>query len=782
MRFIPGFHFQPVESKLTSEWCSEVIDHYYYNGGLINLLHGKKVDEIDGYATGNYSMEPFRRLFQSERRQSDIANDPNYRKQLDKSSKSAIQWEPVALITSKLNSAISLLQKIPIEVNATCMDALAQKKKKEDLDFLKNKSNMESVLQPLYDTMNLGQVDLGSTQHSSIPFTAMPMDLDVDNEDEFRMFSEMLYNLAPESSFEAVLQMFYEFKKVNQIRLLEIKDQYYYGVSSNRVFGDKNTDLPNVEYVFPGTISTDGSLLPDYSDNLIRVIDMPVTPMELFKYFPDEIRSEEDLDRIVNFKSKKGDSDNGYCACNRISTIIDKNNWATFKMTLKYIEVKSVDKTMVGQRKNSKYKYVTDKAEKKTEEIWGQNTYCFYWLVNTKWFFGIDKLGFAYRSQGCEIFSGFSTNIYKSQDKSAVELCIGENKKAQMADIKLQHAIIMSKPAGSVVDIKYIRNAVDGLKEGLNEYGIKELLEKAVEENIHIIDSTGFENKQNAGNYVPVRDLPGGLKDEIVGYYRVILEADLKINKFLGTNDQLTGQSTNPEGLVGLQKLLINSAINALFYVNAAITDQYQAMFNTVAWYIKDVIERGGAGKKAIINMIGTRKVDIIAGLEDIPLHQIGIKITLGQREEEKARVKMAVQALRDRGVLNAIDEYLILNTANPKDAAWLISVKENKFVKRQEQMQADNRDAQQQAIETQSQAMLQNTQQQQDGKIQQIGAEIQGKERLMQLGAQLNLTKDQVDGLIKRQLQKERLEGQTSKSLKTIAASKGFEAQQPLI
>lgn len=777
--FIPAFNFIPADQKLTPKFCNDVVNYFWFNGRRVNLLEGKDVEEIDGYSDGTYSLREYRRMFKSMREQMRAEQNPNIDQNFIRNmDTTGIQMDRVALIPPKLNSGIATQQKIPIEITATCLDALAQKKKQEDLDFLRNKAKMEEILQPLYDSMNLGKVNLGSTEHSSVAFTAMPLDLDVEDEEEFRLFANLIYNLAPESAIETILQAFAEFKKIVQIRLLETRDQYKFGVSTHRAFSDKNTGLPNIEYLHPGSMYTDYSALPDYSDNMIRIIQHRVTPMELFKYFPNEICDEATLNKIVNFGNTEDGWGAGYCYSNKIGKQ-ERNTWNTFRMNLMEIEVKSVDNVMVAKKPKSNYKYFTNDETKCNNKVWAQNTYTFFWLPNTKWFFGIDRLGFAYRSKGSEVYTSFSTNIYKSQERSAVEHCITENKKAQMADIKLQFEIIMSSPPGKVIDLKYIRNVIDGLADESDKYTMKQLIDKAIESNIHIIDSEGFENKQQGAQYLPVRELPGGLKDTILGYYKVRFEAERNIAAYLSVNDQLTGQSATPEGLVGLQKLLLSASINGLYYITEAIQSQYQSLFTVWAYYIQQAIKKGGAPKKAIENIVGSRKVEILRGLDDVPLHQIGITIKLSQREQERAENEQELQRLRQLGVLNAADIYEIRNTENPKDAAWLIAVKENRFQKRMEKQKREAYAANQKIAETQTQGMLQNTQAQTQGNIEEIGAETKGEAQLMLLADKLQLGQEYTKGLLKRKLQSDRIQGQTEKSLKTIDANKNAKLQE---
>ena len=175
--FIPAFHFDKASTKLTPEWCDKVVQYYIHENHLINLLANKDIDEIEGYANGTYSMKPFKKMFKSLREQmKKQVNYQNFKKdQLDAMDTTGINWDRVALIPPKLNSAIATTQKIPIEAAVKCTDPLAQKKKKEDLEFLKNKASMESELQPLYDSMNLGKAEMGPTKHSSVPYNSLPL-------------------------------------------------------------------------------------------------------------------------------------------------------------------------------------------------------------------------------------------------------------------------------------------------------------------------------------------------------------------------------------------------------------------------------------------------------------------------------------------------------------------------------------------------------------------------------------------------------------------------------
>lgn len=776
--FIPSFHFVNPAKKLTKEWCWDAVTWCWYNTNNHNLLENKDVLEIEQYATGEFDMTPFKRMFKSQAKALDkqTANGNNVRDINGFQVRNEIGYFPLPLIPIKLNSAWATVQKIPIEVNATAQDPLAAKKKNEDLTFLKNKPSIEAQLQPLSDKLGLGQVDLGTTKYSAQPFSDSPYGLDLTEPDELQVFVDLIYNLAVESSFETALQEFWEIKDGKQIKSLEIKDHLYYGVSAHRSFTSSITGLPDFEYIFPGDVSVPFSRLPDYSDNPHRFIHHRATPMELFNYFGNEICNEETLKNIIN------DSKLGYCACNNISTV-PYNNFNSFKVNLIYCEIKSVDSASIAPI-NKKSKYSTLNVDNEdatcTDKIWGQNTYGFWWLQNTKFFFDIHRLDFSYREKGRESYQNFSTNIYRSQKKSAVECSISENKKAQIADIKMQHAIIKSLPPGRYIDLRFMRNALTGLAEGAAKYTQDDLINLAMEQNFFIGDTDGFDGK-NDGQFKPFMDIPGGIKTEVVGYMQVIADASQKIGQFTGINEQMTGQSANPDGLIGLQKLLINQSINALYYINEAIVSQYTKLFSNWASIIQAAVQKGGKTKEAIVNIVGAKKVSLIAALDDLPLHNFGIHFSLTQKEEERQKNNDNIAFLKQQGVLTVVDEYMLSGITDPKDKMGLIAARYKRWEKKQDAIRAEAAQNQQAMIQQQGQNILQATQAKTQGNIQEKYAQGDVNSKILQLASQLGIQSSQMEGMIKKALQQDRGADQIEKSLKTMEAKAELENQKPL-
>jgi len=768
--FIPAFHKVPPAEKMKPKFCLDVVNYYYRNTRNYNLLWNKRVQEIDQYAAGEFDLTPFKRMFKSEQKKMQTlgATNPNM-VNVNDTTAIGFDYTCLSLIPEKINSATAIIQKIPIEIKCNATDPLAIKKKQADINFLKNKAEIEMDLQPIADKLQLGEVDLGSTKNSAVEYSDSPFGLDLNDPDQLDIFVNLIYSLKIESSFETALTAFAELKNINQVKLLEIKDQMKYAISVNSAFENSLTGLPDAKYVYPGDIEVPWSELPDYSDRSHTIENIYCTPAQLWNYFGDEIGHEDNLMEIMT------ENKFGYCACNNQPNI-NRGNLDTFKILLKKIEVISIDWVGIDKKKNS----LTDDETQADEKIWAQNTYSFYWLYNTDKIYGIERLPFSMRTKGKESYQNFSYNIYKSHEKGAVELCIGENKNAQIAYIKMTHALIKSLPPGRYIDMHFLSNAASSLKDEQNEYTTQNLLNLAMEQNVIIGDTAGFEGK-NDGQFKPVIDLAGGLGN-ITGYLNIIASANINISRITGINDQLTGQSPNPDMLVGLQKLLINAGINSLQYGVDAIKQQYQRLYTIWANIIEEAIEHGGKPKEFIVNIIGNKKANIIDGLDDTSLHQIGIFVKVGQREEERARFDERFAMMIASGVISASDQFLIDSIDNIRDKFAVLAVKEERFKKEQAIIREQQFEQNQAIVAQQGQNQAQAQNLKTDGAIKEVYAKGDVQAKITQLANQLGISQAQLQGLIKKDLQTDRNNAQLNKSLETLNKKSELTQQESLI
>jgi hypothetical protein len=261
----------------------------------------------------------------------------------------------------------------------------------------------------------------------------------------------------------------------------------------------------------------------------------------------------------------------------------------------------------------------------------------------------------------------------------------------------------------------------------------------------------------------------------------VIAAASQNISSYTGINEQLTGQGVNPEGLVGLQKLLINSGLNALYYCNEAIRVQSQSLFNTWGSNIQSAIEAGGRVKKGMVDMIGLEDTELLDSLNETPLHRLTIEVQVGQREEERQEYRNEVDRLKKMGAISTSDEYVLSSVSNSKERFRLLAVKEKKFNEEQQRIRKEQYANSQAIIQQQGANMIAAEEKATEGKIQQEYAKGDVQSKLSVLSNQLGLSQKQTDAIFKRILQRERIQGQTEKSVKTAEAKVNAEAQAGL-
>lgn len=771
--YVQSFHRVAAEDKLKPEWWHQAMAMNWFHGNCRGLLDHKDITAINGYAVGDYSMKPFKLMFKSERKALMAAAQNNPDHFLHNPDMPMDGFVQTPLINVKLNSARALVGKINLDVEVKAQDQLAIRKKEEDIAFIRNKPKLESELNGIAEQMGIGKVELGTTENSAERYSDSPYGLDLNEPDELTVFDNLLYNLAVEAGLQSALEGFSEIKNLKQIKDLEIRDQFYYGVSAHFAFESAITGLPDAEYCYPGDIRSPYSNLPDYNDASCRFFEKRVTILELLNYSTDIC--EADLDTIIN------NSDTGYCACNGMKSTIPYNDFGWRKADLVLCMIKSVDFVGIAPlNKKSRFTYVVtdpEEAEKCTTKIYGQNTYYAWWLKNTKYYFGIDKLGFAHREKGQESYQSFPINIYKSQEKSAVELSIGENKKAQIADIKMQHAIIMSLPAGRYIDLKFLRGALSGLTDDGNKWTMNDLLTLALEKNTLIGDTQEFDDTKNGGQFKPIIDIPGGLKTEIIGYMQVIADANAKISMYTGINENLIGQKT--EELVRNNQAAINAGLTALQYVQDAIAAQYQKLFSNWANVIRACIERGGKSKEAIVNMIGSKQVNLIDSLEDLPLHTMGIKVALLQDQNWEARFNAELNKNSIQGVIDTVDVYMLEGITSPKQRFGLLAVKIKQWKKREERRRQEDFANQQAMLQQQGENVQAAVQAKGAMEVEKIYKQGEVNAHILQLASQLGIQASQMDFLGKKALQQDRGNDQLDKSIKTLETKQTLDNQK---
>lgn len=794
MMFNAGHYIDP--RLKNSDWGANIMWQHYMYGGAKSLLDGKDPHVIRNYAEGNQNMKKYRKMFKrlaKTEQEIPIGDDLQATGGAVKDI-TGIDWEPLGLMTQPLNAAISILQKTPIYVKCTAIDALAQDKKKKDYNFLKNRPLLDKDLGDISQKLKT-PMGTPAPQNNATNVDITNFDLDPTKEDELNFFFDMFHKLRPESAFEAALMALTYTLELKNTKDLEIRDHFLYGVSTNRANFSEITALPTASYEYPGNIFTPPSDLDNYNDAPYRYIKKPFTVEEVMNCIGSDLK-DGDIEYIMN---------------SYFDSMSQKQRWSDIpekerkrqSIPMVYMEFKTWDAINFHKKKSpsgfmineivpfdyelrygrnwpdaslrGKPKPATDDEFITTKYV--QKTMCGYFFnfYPTPRCFRFKELEGAYREAGRESMSPFSINIEKSQAKGAVEQCIPIIDDAQRAYFKMQHCIIMSKPKGMYIDLRFMRQAVANLASTDMKMGLKQLFTLFSDNNIFLGDSDGMDPNEMASGARPFYEISGGVGVEIEGYLKVIQDAGLKIAKLTGINDAVTGQSPNPDGLVGLQKLLLQSGINSFYYAQNAIKKQTEKVFRMWGHQIQYILKhRNSASAKAIEAIIGAYKVDVIRDLHTLPVHQFGIMVENAPNEQEQAELNQMLMEMFQSGRITSSDWVTLRRIFNYKDAAQLMAIRERKNKEREDQVRAQQIAAGAQGEQMKQQGKLANTQMLVQGDQQVELMKSQTLKWLAQFDAQMEQTMARMDAIYKGILQDARGRDQLNKTreLKNSAES----------
>jgi hypothetical protein len=735
------------------DWILRAVRNNYEFGGAKSLLDGKNVNEIKKYAAGDHDMAEFMAMFPDPPKKRTEATATIIDKRIAK--RMGIDFKPLGILQQPLSAAIAVLQKQLTYVNFEAIDATANANRQMDLDRVRNRPLFERAISPAKNVLGMPLNPVG-TEFNSPTVDIASVDLDPQKEDELNLWADLFYKLRPETAFEVAIDALMYWNNFKMKSDLCKRDDVYYGVRSSRNFISDITGLPQFDYVFPGHVFVPNSELPDFSD-------VP------FKYI-EKSYDVEGLLNIIGKESIDASLIHGLHEDYWRAAGYSKAKWANATETQKragvpvvYMEFKSFDVMRVERKRTRSgrlhvevvpfdYKQNGKKNDPNDEVVnkWPQQTYYAYWIPGTDHILKSGKVLGSFRAKGKESVSRFTIQVFKSKEKSDVELCIPLVKDAQRAYIKLQQAIIMSKPRGQYVDMKFIRNAAESLAESMN-LSVETLYTLFAQHNILIGDSEGMDGA-NEGNFKPFQDIPGGLTADVNSYWTVIAQARGQIDSITGFNNALTGQTPNPDQLVGLQKLLLQSAMNSLHYSQKAHRHQTEQMlqgWTPMIQFICRKENRGSEARKALENIIGARKIDVLNDMDSLPAHLFGLRVEDAPNEEAQAELKDIMMQLLRTGGLEFSDYFAIRRILNFKDAQQLLVIKEKKRKAEMRAAQQENNAAMLQAEQMRSNTRLQEKTISAQGEIQEEQVKAESNHALFDKKAALELQLKQIDAQI---------------------------------
>ena len=346
--------------------------------------------------------------------------------------------------------------------------------------------------------------------------------------------------------------------------------------------------------------------------------------------------------------------------------------------------------------------------------------------------------------------------MYDGRIDSLVKRITGFADMIQLTHLKLQQVMARMIPDGVYLD-------ADGLAEidlgnGTN-YNPQEALNMFFQTGSVIGRSFTSEGDINPGK-VPIQEITsgsGGSKMQaLIANYNYYLQM---IRDVTGLNEARDGSMPDKNALVGIQKLAAANSNTATRHILQSGLYLTAEVAESLSLRISDILEYSPT-KDAFVQAIGVHNVATLEEISKLNLYDFGLFIELLPDEEERARLENNIQMALQQKSIDLEDAIDIREIRNIKLANQMLKISR---ARKQEQ----DRQAQMENIQAQTQSNAQAAQAAAQADIQKNQALNSSKAELEKVKAQLDAQKMQAEAQLKKELME--LEFQYNMQLKNI-------------
>ena len=339
-------------------------------------------------------------------------------------------------------------------------------------------------------------------------------------------------------------------------------------------------------------------------------------------------------------------------------------------------------------------------------------------------------------------YSIVAPRMYKGKIESLVKRITGFADMIQLTHLKLQQVMSRMVPDGVYLD-------ADGLAEidlgnGTN-YNPQEALNMFFQTGSVIGRSFTSEGDMNPGK-VPIQQITsgsGGNKIQaLIGNYNYYLQM---IRDTTGLNEARDGSTPDERALVGVQKMAAANSNTATRHILNSGLFLTVEVCEALSLRISDIIEYSPT-KDAFIQSIGVHNVATLEEMSNLHLYDFGIFLDLAPDEEEQAKLENNIQQALAQQTVDLEDVIDLREIKNIKLANQLLKIRRKKKMQRDQEIQQQN-------IQAQSQANIQQQQASAQMEVQKQQALKQAEAQLAQMQSQLDAQKLQAESVIKERL-----------------------------
>ena len=340
-------------------------------------------------------------------------------------------------------------------------------------------------------------------------------------------------------------------------------------------------------------------------------------------------------------------------------------------------------------------------------------------------------------------YSIVAPKMYNGKIESIVSRITSFADMIQLTHLKLQQVLSRMVPDGVYLDI-------DGLAEvdlgnGTN-YNAQEALNMFFQTGSVVGRSFTQDGDQNPGK-IPIQEISNGAGagnklQALIGNYNYYLQM---IRDVTGLNEARDASTPDSRSLVGIQKLAAaNSNVATRHILDASLFLTVETA-EQISLRISDILEYSPT-KDAFIQQIGAHNVATLDEMKELHLYDFGIFIDLMPDEEEKQILENNIQMAIQQKSLDVDDAIDIRQVKNLKMANQLIKLKKKNKIKRDQQVQQQNIEAQGKSQQETAQAAAQ-------AEMQKNEAKMKGDMEMENMKAEMKIKFMKAEAEMKREL-----------------------------
>ena len=688
-----------VAKAIEQEWFNEDNNLNRYRSN-INNFHNLRL-----YARGEQSIQKYKDELS-------INGDLSYLN---------LDWKPVPIIPKFVDILVNGMSQRMYDIKAYSQDPYGVGKRtkymKAILDDMRSKELNDYALQAF-------NVDLYSTDPEDLPET----------EEELKLHMQLTYKQGVELAEEQAINVLFDGSNYELT-----KKRFYYDLATIGIGATKTnfttSEGVTVEYVDPANLVYSYTDSP-YFDDIYYVGEVKTIPInELAKQFPH--LSQEDLEEIISDKSYNRSNYNNRHDYDKEDENTIQVLYFNYKTYMN--QVYKVKTTGTGGQKPIE-KDDTFNPPDTMEGDYTKISRSIETLYEGALVLGTERLlkwemaknMMRSKSDYNKVRMNYSIvapRMYEGKIESIVSRITGFADMIQLTHLKLQQVLARMVPDGVYLD-------ADGLAEidlgnGTN-YNPQEALNMFFQTGSIIGRSLNQEGDMNPGK-VPIQEISGGQgagnkMQALIGNYNYYLQM---IRDVTGLNEAKDGSMPDKYALVGVQKLAAANSNTATRHILQAGLYLTASTAECLSLRISDVLEYSPT-RDAFIRGIGIHNVATLEEIGELHMHDFGIFIELMPDEEEKAMLEQNIQMALQQQSIDLEDAIDVREIRNVKLANQVLKIRRKKKMERDQQMQQENIQAQSQANIQQQQAAAQN--------------EVQKQQALTQAQIQLEQAKSQME------------------------------------